>query len=229
MKIVVVSAGSDILAYLKAQESLKSCLFVQYNHPLKALDNLAEIDPDIIIWNADDYPRHWKICRAFCPNRPLNQTVALFLVTENGISDEEEKKAQFLDVDDLIEDGFFGENLVAILERRLPQVGAETESAKTVSPAWLVRDPNEWPQGPGHLLVIHPGLQELVIAQIIESDGRSLNVGFADPQDLAAFKTDLYIEGCMICVGDTSRQAILKTVPTEQPDRVKFLILQLAA
>ncbi|TFG84877.1 MAG: PilZ domain-containing protein [Spirochaetales bacterium] len=33
---------------------------IRYRDPLKALDNLEEIDPDAVIMSARDFPRHWK-------------------------------------------------------------------------------------------------------------------------------------------------------------------------
>jgi len=34
---------------------------VRYRNPLKALDNIDEIDPNAVIVCASDYPRHWKV------------------------------------------------------------------------------------------------------------------------------------------------------------------------
>ncbi len=33
---------------------------IRYRDPLKALDNLDEINPDAVIMSARDFPRHWK-------------------------------------------------------------------------------------------------------------------------------------------------------------------------
>ena len=34
---------------------------ITYNWFMKALDNLEEISPSLIVLNAVDYPRHWKV------------------------------------------------------------------------------------------------------------------------------------------------------------------------
>jgi len=229
MKIVVVNSGPDVIDYLKAQPVLQHCLFVHYNHPLKALDNLAEIDPDLILWNADDYLRHWKLCAAFCPARTSGEAAALILVCENGLDEEEQKKAQALDIADVVEDGFFGDSLLLILDRRLAQANHTGKSDRGVSPAYLVRDPAEWPQGPGTLLLVHPEIRQLVIGEIIDSDGRSLSVEFENAADQALFASEMYIEHATIAIGEKSREAMLKTIASENPGRIRFLILHLAA
>ena len=33
---------------------------IRYRNPVKALDNLEEIDPEAVIMSARDFPRHWK-------------------------------------------------------------------------------------------------------------------------------------------------------------------------
>lgn len=39
----------------------RSFNIINYNSPVKALDNLSEIAPDAVLINAVDFPRHWKI------------------------------------------------------------------------------------------------------------------------------------------------------------------------
>lgn len=34
---------------------------LRYRSALKALDNLEELDPDILVISAEDFPRHWKV------------------------------------------------------------------------------------------------------------------------------------------------------------------------
>ncbi len=228
MKVLVVTAHVDILPYLKSQASLAECQFVQYSHPLKALDNLAEIDPEVIVWNADDYPRHWKICRSFCPPRAASNPVALFLVTETGLAQDEINKAQHLDIDDLVEDGFFGDTLIEILRRRLPKDQSQPETILQVPATVVSPHPLSLPDGTGSLLLIHPLNHQLLIGSISKTEITSFSVDFTDVMDVLSFPVDLYIERATIHIGDFKREAILKTLPTTVEGRVSFLVLQLS-
>lgn len=222
MKILLVTANNDALPYLKSQPGLEACLFVQYSHPLKALDNMAAIDPDIIVWNADDYPRHWKIARIFCPPRSEDDPVLLFLVTEKGLGEDEEAKAQFLEIDDLAEDGFFGDSLVEILLRRVRALPpADKAPASAVQPYSL-------PDGPGLLLLIHPELQQLMIASIEARGQARITALFSDASDAKQFRPGLVADNAAIRIGDFSRPVTVRTLEVDAEGRVSFLILQLA-
>ncbi|MCK5734816.1 MAG: PilZ domain-containing protein, partial [Spirochaetaceae bacterium] len=62
---------------------------IQYTHPLKTMDNLDEISPDILICNATDYPRHWKlIVKQIRDNSERNET-AVILSIEDEFDPEE--------------------------------------------------------------------------------------------------------------------------------------------
>jgi hypothetical protein len=230
VKVLIVTANVDVLSFLKASASLAECSFVQYSHPLKALDNMAEIDPDIIVWNADDYPRHWKICRSFCPPRAADKPVALFLITEKGLGTEEEEKAQFLEVDDLVEDGFFSDSLIQILERRLPTVTAPAAIPATVEPPQPItaNHPLAVPEGEGSLLVIHPELQQLLIGRIVSHSGPSFCVDFPEPDDAARFIPGQCLDTATLQINGVPHEVTLKTLPLSENGLASFLILQIS-
>lgn len=66
---------------------------VHYKNPLKAVDNLIEISPDIIFMNREDFPRMWKIVLSEVSNN-LSQKVTFILYGE--LDSEEEKAFTFL-------------------------------------------------------------------------------------------------------------------------------------
>jgi hypothetical protein len=77
---------------------------VRYNHVLKAMDNVDEVDPAAIIISAGDFPRHWKTLVQFvrsersreaCPivilhsgNIPLESCIQAFYIGVSGMVDE---------------------------------------------------------------------------------------------------------------------------------------------
>lgn len=71
---------------------------IHYTHPLKALDNIDEISPDIFICSSSDFPRHWKLMvKQIREKWDRNKSVIVLTETEE-MESEEADKAAFLGV-----------------------------------------------------------------------------------------------------------------------------------
>lgn len=68
-----------------------------YRWLLKALDNVEEIQPHVIIINAVDYPRHWKVMVQHCKCSLKNQPKVI-LLTPPDFEEDEAEKADILGV-----------------------------------------------------------------------------------------------------------------------------------
>ncbi|NNM53680.1 MAG: hypothetical protein HKM05_03040 [Spirochaetales bacterium] len=76
---------------------------IHYRHPLKALDNLTETDPRIVLFDWVDFPRHWKILVKYLREEfPKDEKVVL-LFGETHPPLEEANKALFLGVNGLLQ------------------------------------------------------------------------------------------------------------------------------
>ena len=77
---------------------------IRYRNPVKAIDNLEEIDPDAIIMSARDFPRHWKVLvQAVRAERDKDQCVIVLLKGE-GFPLEEAAKASYIGVNGVVKD-----------------------------------------------------------------------------------------------------------------------------
>ncbi len=78
--------------------------FIHYINPVKAIDNIIEISPDMVIFSAVDYPRHWKpfikVLRMF---RTKEESVFILLKGDN-FPVEESTKASLLEVNGIVSD-----------------------------------------------------------------------------------------------------------------------------
>lgn len=90
--------------------------FIHYRNPIKALDNIEEIKPDLVIFSAVDFPRHWK---------PFITVLRSFLSKENSVfillkgkqfPSEESTKASSLEVNGIISDDFQDPSVLVQLE-----------------------------------------------------------------------------------------------------------------
>ena len=71
---------------------------IVYRWLLKALDNIEEIAPHLIIISTKDYPRHWKTMTQFVQSGIGGHIPQVILYVPEDFSEEEEKKAEALGV-----------------------------------------------------------------------------------------------------------------------------------
>lgn len=106
MKTLIICDDDDIIK--KISNGMKSCGYdtIVYHWLLKALDNVEEIDPDLIVINASDYPRHWKTFISYtttwkCGSGENMPRVILFAKEDFG--DDEKQKAKALGVSSILQ------------------------------------------------------------------------------------------------------------------------------
>ena len=75
---------------------------IHYRSPLKALDNIEEISPDIIVINARDFPRHWKPITQHIRWDTSKEEIPVILLTPPDFPADEADKAMFLGVQGII-------------------------------------------------------------------------------------------------------------------------------
>ena len=71
---------------------------IVYKWLLKALDNIEEISPHLIVISTGDYPRHWKTLAQYASNGFGDYIPQVILYTDENFNDEELKKAEALHV-----------------------------------------------------------------------------------------------------------------------------------
>ena len=98
MKALLIA--DDEKAINNISEVLKSAGYdtIVYKWFLKALDNIEEIAPHLIVVSTSDYPRHWKIIAQYATKGFGDYRPQLILYTDENFDEEEMKKAQALNV-----------------------------------------------------------------------------------------------------------------------------------
>ena len=75
---------------------------IHYRSPLKALDNIEEISPNIVLINTRDFPRHWKPITQHIRWDTSREEIPVILLTPSDFSADEADKAMFLGVQGII-------------------------------------------------------------------------------------------------------------------------------
>ena len=111
MKTLTVIDNDETRANLVEHLTPLGFEFIHYKNPLKAMDNLEEIEPDLVFFSAQDFTRHWKpflvVLRQVCPR----EKTLFFLLKSPSFSFEEAAKASHLKVT-----GIFPESLDNLAE-----------------------------------------------------------------------------------------------------------------
>lgn len=103
MKALVISERSEIVDFVTPRLKELGFDIIHYKWIIKALDNIEEIQPDVIVLSAVEYPRHWKTLAGFVQSGIGGNNVGVYLYETTPLSDEENKKAQGLGVHQFID------------------------------------------------------------------------------------------------------------------------------
>lgn len=112
---------------------------VRYRSPLKALDNLEEIQPDAVIISARDFPRHWKVMAASVRAEHSKEECVLILLKGEFFSLDEADKASQLGINGVVKDNLDDRHEQAHLQRLLKRYVTidDSRGAERLAPsAW---------------------------------------------------------------------------------------------
>ncbi len=98
MKALLISDRPEIIDFVTPLLKDNGFDLIHYRWIIKALDNIEEIQPDIIVLSAAEYPRHWKTLAGFVQSGIGGNDVRMYLYDTEPLSDEDTKKAEDLGI-----------------------------------------------------------------------------------------------------------------------------------
>ena len=98
MKALVISDREEIINHVTPLLKEKGFDLIHYRWIIKALDNIEEIQPDVIVLSAMEYPRHWKTLAGFVQSGIGGNDVKVYLYDKEPLSTEDAKKAYDLGI-----------------------------------------------------------------------------------------------------------------------------------
>ncbi|TVQ24772.1 MAG: PilZ domain-containing protein [Spirochaetaceae bacterium] len=121
MKALLVTERQSLKETVDHHIGPQGVAVIHYENPLKAMDNIVEIDPEIVLFSARDYPRHWKPFLIFLRNHRERRSTIFILLTPPKFDSDEAAKAQHLGVNGIVEDSLHDsaqrDKLKAIVQR----------------------------------------------------------------------------------------------------------------
>jgi hypothetical protein len=116
MKLMMVLGTGDIYAKFNAILKPLAVETIVYRHIQKAMDNIEEIGPDVIIIDTGAFPRHWKSFVQFIRETGGKKPCPVILVKGADFSPAEQDKAVFLGVDAVVSGTLSGRGEIATVQ-----------------------------------------------------------------------------------------------------------------
>lgn len=119
MKILLISFKEEIKELLAFHLAPRGFDLINYIDPIKGMDNIEEIDPEIVLFSAEDYPRHWKPFLQYLRSIKNREETVFILMSGKPLDLDEASKAIFLGVNGIISENFNDEIELSHLENLL--------------------------------------------------------------------------------------------------------------
>lgn len=104
MKALIIVEDDTVSELIKYYIKPLGLDIIHYRDPIKALDNLEEIQPDAVVMSAKDFPRHWKAIAVDIRASKLKTDCAIILLKGDFFSFEEAAKASFLGINGVLKE-----------------------------------------------------------------------------------------------------------------------------
>ena len=234
MKALIISEDENV--YTTLDEILKKASYdtIIYKWLLKALDNIEEIRPDLIVVSSSEYPRHWKTLVQFVKSGIGGDDVQIYLYEPTPVSAEDEEKARILGVN-----GCFSEfeefKEMVLRQAQEPQTEAlKVQEEVPVVEETAVPEPVEGASeepavtNTGHFMFTHPGSQKFISGKYFDYNGKTLSCSFSNEADLSTVKEEMIVESFSFFDSIKVRTAsvIIKNVMSLAPSNT-FVIVEI--
>jgi len=188
MILMLVKGETPLTKELSRQLAPYGISVVHYRHPIKALDNLAETEPRIVLYDVQDFPRHWKILAKYLREEFPKDEVIFLLVTGTTLPLEEANKALYLGVNGILHHDGEAATLARNIREVFLRYGTFDVSTNGGAPALATAASGHAPMA---FLFRHPRRKHLVTGVLVRLEEKA-----------ATFKPDFAHEIADLAVGE---------------------------
>ena len=104
MKLLLVLGTNDNCDTISQSIRPLGFELIRYNNIFKAMDNIDEIDPDVIVISARDFPRHWNILVQFVRYHRAREICPIIILKGENFNNEDTSKAFLIGVSGVVND-----------------------------------------------------------------------------------------------------------------------------
>ncbi len=191
MKLLLICDDKATVSRVNRHFTPGGYSLIHYSNPLKAMDNFKEISPDVVLFQENDFPRHWKLALQFLRESFSRENALFILLVDKDFSDEEAHKAHFLQV-----------NGIHSLDKTMEELESTIQRYKT-SPK--IREklhllPME--QQKMNFMFMNPLTLQLINARVMELSEKGLAIKIDSSQEESLPEKDVILKNCSLNTGD---------------------------
>lgn len=236
MKVVLIAESEDTIKEYSSFLEEAGADVITYRWFLKALDNLTEIQPHIIIVSALDFPRHWKTLFTHIEAGEVKTQPLVYLITDPSFTASEKKKAMFLGAQDIFNSPLTNRDKNSLLSMLPAGMGIETPVTSPVVVQEPVSAPVE-PEVSGEYAELKAQAESQGVAvnkihnisaaeanafELIDSEISNINPTDDDIQEVSEDgisepEESLVIEGAEEDILSTLEEEMTESVPSDEP------------
>lgn len=190
--------------------------FIHYHSPIKAMDNIDEIEPDIVLFSAEDFPRHWKPFVGLLRAGRTEMETAFVLLSGPSFSFDEAAKATHLQVS-------------AVVSER-PEERKELQKLEAVIARFSVvkDDRSNFRYFPSEsdaieFLFTHPATYGLVTGVLIDLSPSGASFSPDDPKITADIPAGSVIPHCSLKIGSRYFEITCRVIRNSTRMALKFI------
>ena len=191
MKILLIADDENLKKIISDHFKPKGFSIIHYKNPLKGMSNFEEIEPEIVIFNSTDFPRHWKIANYFLKQDIPDVHPVFFVIVNENFPMEEVCKGVYLGVEAIISDEYDGENYLKHLEDLFGRFYSSQVSIKT--PLLL-----ETPEVRIDFMFMNPQNFQLATGKLTELSLTGAGFKPDDPKAVFPLTKGTILEGCSL-------------------------------
>ncbi len=195
MKTLLVARGEELREVLSFHLGPLGFAVVQLEDPVRAIQALDELDPQLVLYHAGDFPRHWKpLLRLLRENRSKDEAIFVLLHPQD-LPLEEAAKATHLGVNGLIGMRTGAREMVHKLEELFRRYRSMNDKRRFHR---LVVAPEDRLQ----LAFTHPYSLTVLTGSLVEISIQGASFRPADPSLASDLRRGQELPYCSLRVGD---------------------------
>ncbi|MDC7227135.1 MAG: PilZ domain-containing protein [Spirochaetales bacterium] len=195
MKLLLVTENEETQSKISSHFERLGYDIITYDNPLKAMDNLAEIAPNAVLFNAEDFPRHWKPFLQVLRQLFSRDDSVFVILKGSSFNDEEAVKAGSLSVSGVISEDFESSEEIVQLENIFSRYLVHNDS----------RGPRRFTTGlyqNVEFLFNHPENFTLITGTVSDVSFDGIRITPDHPHHTTDIKEGTNIHSCSIRFGD---------------------------
>ena len=196
MKLLLVLGSDETYNLISLYVKPLGFELIRYNHVIKAMDNIDEIDPSAVVISGKDFPRHWKTMVQFIRNERTKDVCPIIILKGDNFSTEEASKASFLGVSGIVTETLDNpaeiDRLQGILGRYMP-VDEKRRNHRFYTQPWQRFN----------LVFLHPLDKFLVTGEVKNISTGGLSFLPDNPSLMKDITLNMELDECSLRAGDS--------------------------